>query len=290
MEQFYEGTNGFDTEVENLALYEDDFAYGESDFGEFEDDLALGESGFADFEDLDEITDFEGDEFFKGLWKKVRRVARRVAPILKTIAPIAGKVVGGAFGGPAGMMAGSALGSLLGNLEDEEAFGEFEDFEDGEDSEDELGATAIPWLSGDNEALAELFAAEAAEAESEAEAQSLAGGITIHLIAPAPFAIKKVAPILTKRAARLTRLLRKSPSTRPLIKAIPTIQKKTVATLAKKAAKGKPVSPKSAVRVMAKQTRRVLASPKKTATAIVKNNLKRGRINKKAVMRAERYA
>jgi hypothetical protein len=178
-------------------------------------------------------------------------------------------------------MIGGKLGGIVSNLEAEEFDGEG-------DTEDELQATTVPGLSAVQEALAEEFAAESAETESDTEAEGLAGGVTVHIMSNAPIAVRRVSPILTRRSARLAQLLRRSPRTRPLLKTLPTITKKTAATLSAKAAKGKPITPRTAVRTMAKQTMRVMASPQRTATAIVKNDLHRRKLRRSAVSGVER--
>lgn len=269
-----------DTTLEAEAFEPEEFGAGESGLedtgtGEYEFEL----EGFGEFE-----SELEGEEFLGGLWKAVKRLAPKIAPILKKIAPIAGQVVGGAFGGPLGAMAGGALGSVPGRLESE---GEFEAQED---TEDEMEAEAVPGLAPSSDYLVEELAGQSAESESEAEAQTLAGGTIIYILTPAPLQVRRVAPVLARRAARLTRLFRKSPRTRPLIKAIPTIARKTAATLAKKVQKGKPVTPQTAVRTMAKQTVRLLNSPKKTAATLVKNSAKRKKLRTKSVRESEAFA
>jgi hypothetical protein len=260
------GADGLEEEV-GLGEYE---GLGELEFEEgFEGELG------------EEFGELEGDEFLGSIWNKVKKVAKVVAPIAKKFAPIAGKIVGGALGGPAGAMIGSKLGGFVSQLEAEEFDGEGE-------TEDEMQATDVPGLLPVNEALAEEFAAEAAEAESESEAQGLAGGITIHILSRAPMSVQRVSPVLVRRTAHLARVLRKNPQTKPFMKTLPTIAKRTVATLSKKAAKGKPITPRTAVRTMAKHTVRVMGNPKRAATAIVKNSLHRRRLRRSTVARVER--
>jgi hypothetical protein len=259
-------------------MFDDELGFEGEEFGEAEGSY---EGSYFDGELGEEFAQFEGDPFLGSIWKKVKSVAAKVAPIVKKLAPIAGKVVGGALGGPAGALIGSKLGGVVSNLEAEEFDGEG-------DTEDEMEATAVPGLTQLQEAMAEEFAAESAEAESEAEAQSLAGGVTIHILSNAPIAVRRVSPILVRRSARLAQMLRRSPRTRPFLKTLPTITKRTVATLSAKAAKGKPITPRTAVRTMAKQTMRVMSSPQRTATAIVKNDLHRRKLRRSAVARVER--
>ncbi len=118
----------------------------------------------------------------------------------------------------------------------------------------------------------------------------MAGAITITIASKAPLQVKAVSPTLSSGAARLTKLMKNNPATRPLVKVVPSIAKKTVATLARKVAKGKPVTPAIAKRVMAKHTMRVLSNPRELTKAIAKNEAKKRKVNMKVVKRAERFA
>jgi hypothetical protein len=261
-------------------LLEEEYGLGEAE--EFGDLEVTAEDGFLESELGEEFSDLEGDLFLGGVWKRVKKVAQKVAPIAKKLAPIAGKIVGGAFGGPAGAMIGSKLGGIVSQLEAEEFEGE------AGDTEDEIRATTVPGLTLASEALAEEFAAESAETESEAEAQSLAGGVTIHILSHAPMSVQRVSPVLVRRSARLAQYLRRSPRTRPFLRTLPTINKRTAATLAQKAAKGKPITPRTAVRTMAMHTRQVIGSPQRAAAALVRNDLQRRKLRRSTVGRAER--
>ena len=84
--------------------------------------------------------------------------------------------------------------------------------------------------------------------------------------------------------------MKKSPGSAILVKTVPTICTKTAATLAKKAANGKPVTPRTAKRVMAKHAIRTLANTGELTKALAKNEVRKRRLNTKAIMRAERYA
>lgn len=266
--------------------YADDF----SGFDEFEEEDYLGESDLLGF-------DGEADEwgFLKKAWSGIKKAGKTLAPIAKRLAPIAGKAIGGAFGGPAGAMIGGKLGSFVSNLEDEELAGlqgydGYGDYEDESDSEDEMNAEDFMDFEGEDEDVAEYMADMAAKAPNPTDAGAMAGAITITIASKAPLQVKAVAPTLTSAAARVTRLMKNNTATKPLVKVVPTIAKKTVATLAKKAAKGKPVTPTTAKRVMAKHAMRVLSNPRELTKAIAKNEAKKRKVNMKVVKRAERYA
>jgi len=269
-------------------------------------DMAVGEGeGFADGE-TGALPEGEADEFGR-LLRRLRKGLGRLKPLLRRLAPVAARAVMG----PAGDVAASAAARLLredGLLEDEmfgESFGEdefglFEDEDEDEFfAEDEDGGEfeeeddRVPGLSAEAEALAEWLAAAAAEAESEEEAAGLVGGVTIHILGPGPVQIRRMTPVLVKRAVRLARVLRRSPRTRPLVPVIGSIVRKTAQSLARRAAKGEPPTAKAAVRTMAKHTARTLASPNRVAKALAKNRvlktrLARKRLSRRKILGAER--
>ncbi len=269
-------------DIEGFEAYD-----GFSAFDEFDEEDFLGESDFLDFEG-------EADEwgFLKKAWSGLKKVGKKLAPIAKQLAPLAGKAIGGAFGGPAGAMIGGKLGSLVGNLEDEdflEGFDGYGDFEDESDSEDEMNAEEYMEFDSEDEDVAEYMADLAARAPNTLDAGAMAGAITITIASKAPMQVKAVGPTLSSGAARVTRLMKRDPRTKPLVKTVPAIAKKTVATLSKKAEKGKPITPSTAKRVMAKQAVRVLGNPRELTKALAKNEVKRRKVNMKAIKRAERY-
>ena len=265
--------------------YADDF----SGFDEFDEEDYLGESDLRAFNG-------EADEFgfLKKAWSGIKQAGRKLAPIAKKLAPVAGTVIGGAFGGPPGAMLGGKLGAAAGNLGDEElafeGYDGYGDYEDESDSEDEMNAEDFMDFEGEDEDVAEYMADVAAKAPNPVDSCAIAGGITNTIAAKAPLQVKAVSPTLSSASARLTKVMKNNPATKPLVKVVPTIAKKTVATLARKAAKGKPVTPAIAKRVMAKQAMRVLSSPSELTKAIAKNEVKKRKVNMKVVKQAERYA
>ena len=90
-------------------------------------------------------------------------------------------------------------------------------------------------------------------------------------------ALRSVTRNLVNGARVLTRVLRRRRATRPAVRVVPTIVNSTVRTLARRAARGQPVTRRLAGRVMAAHTRRILSSPRACATAI-SNNMRAARI------------
>src|ERR1700733_14759457 len=127
----------------------------------------------------------------------------------------------------------------------------------------------------------------AAEAESEDEAAEhflLLIGMAASKLLPvvakavAPMAKKalpKIAKALTRSTPGLTRgigkvakALHRNPQTRHLLRTVPGIARRTVGHLAHKAARGAHITPHTAVRTLARQTRRVLGTPQHRAQAL----------------------
>ena len=136
---------------------------------------------------------------------------------------------------------------------------------------------------GESESAAmvmEHFGHAATEAESEAEAEAfifpllpLAAKFLLPKVASfaakkaLPFAMKHVLPRLTRGAVQVTRQLRQNPSTRPLVRTMPTIARRTVADIARQVERGRPVTPDMATRFLAREARRVLEDPSQAVQA-----------------------
>jgi hypothetical protein len=224
--------------------------------GEFEGDLEWELEG-----------EFEGEEFFRRIARGIGGFIRRAAPILRRVAQVAAPIVGTAVGGPLGGAIGRVAASALREEELEFEFeGEYEAELEGE-LEEEAAAPSTP-----QEALAELMADVAARAQTEAEAEAMAGAATVAMLSPADrAALRTVLPHLVRGTAILTRILRRRRITRPVVRAMPTIVRRTTRTLKQRAAAGQPITRQTAARAMALQTRRVLSSPRTCAAAIQRN-------------------
>jgi hypothetical protein len=83
----------------------------------------------------------------------------------------------------------------------------------------------------------------------------------------APRILGRIAPRLTRGVANVARTLYRSPTTRPLMHAIPRIARGTMQTLVRRVARGQPVSPQLAVRTLARQTARILSRPRSLVQA-----------------------
>ena len=163
---------------------------------------------------------------------------------------------------------GNVVGSLLGEGEGE--------YESSFGAEKELNPIRKIYPDAMMEHLGEL----AAEAETEDEAAEhflpLVGMAASKLLpvvakAVAPMAkrtLPKIARAVTKATPQLTRgigqvakTLHRNPQTRHLLKTVPAIARRTVGSIARQAAHGRTITPRTAIRTLAGQTRRVLAHP-----------------------------
>jgi hypothetical protein len=168
------------------------------------------------------------------------------------------------------------LGGLLGESEFESEFeseGELESELEGE-FEFEMGEHELnPIRRVYPDALMEHMAHAASEAENEHEAAEhflpLIGLAASKLLPLAmkvlPKALPKIAnvvqrvtPQLTRGLGQLTRGLFRNRRTRPLLRTMPTIVKRTVGTIARQAAQGQPVSPQYANAILRRQAAQVL--------------------------------
>jgi hypothetical protein len=210
--------------------------------------------------------DYESEQFFGKILRRIPSIIKRVAPVLrnvvKTALPIVTQAVGGPLGGQIANVAGSLLGE--GEMESEwESEGEWESV--GEAPMHEAPLTQ-------QQALGELMAAVASKAQTDAEAEAMIGAATVITLSPADrAALRRILPALVRGTAILTRILRRRRSTRPAIRSVPAIIRRTASTLQRRAAAGQPITKRTAARAMAVQTKKVLANPRTCSHDIQRN-------------------
>lgn len=173
-----------------------------------------------------------------------------------------GAVPGAALGGALGTGYGALLKGLLDPLIPQQ---EYE-----AESEWEMEGEISPVRKWYADAMLEHLGHAAAAAESETEAEALVGAmipLAVRAVPGSARVLARSAPGLICGALSAVRKLRQSPDTRPLVRLVPTIVRRTAATLAQQAAQGTPVKPQVAVRTLARQTARVLGNPQQAAQA-----------------------
>lgn len=178
---------------------------------------------------------------------------------IPALSQLAGQYLGADNAGAAaalGSQAGSWLGGLLPQQEYEAGFaGEYE---------------VDPVRKIYPDAMMEHLGHAAAATESQAEAEALAGAmvpLASRIVPGAAPVMMRAMPGLVCGVSGVVRRLHRDPATRPLVRTVPAIVKRTAATLAQQAGAGRPVSAQAAVRALAQQTLRVLGSPQQSAQA-----------------------
>jgi hypothetical protein len=175
-----------------------------------------------------------------------------------------GKTIGARYGlGGLGAAIGDVLGSGVKALDPLVPQSEYElEFEwEGEIS------PVRKWYA---DAMLEHLGHAVAEAESEMEAEALVGAmipLAARVVPGAARVLARSAPGLICGAVGAARKLRQTPATRPLVRLIPAIVRRTAASLVQQAGHGMPVKPQQAVRTLARQTAQVLSSPQQAAQA-----------------------
>jgi hypothetical protein len=239
---------------------------------EFEEEFEYEGEGEEEFE-----TEGEGEEFLGRLAGLARQAIQ--SPALRRVGLAAarsalgglggiGEAIGGGQGtrgGAIGAGLGGALGSYLGGrLPQQEYEGEFEwEFE----TDGEMNPQQRIYPS----ALMEHLGHAAATAESEAEAEAFLGAmipIAARLLPRVAPTVMRVAPTLIRGVAGAGRTLLRSPTFRPLVRAMPTVVRGTVANIARQVAQGRPITAQTALRTLAGQTARVLSNPQRAALAL----------------------
>jgi hypothetical protein len=149
--------------------------------------------------------------------------------VLGSIARVAAPLVATAVGGPgAGMLVRGAIRALGEGEGEEELELEYE------------GALEAEGPMAHHEALAEALASMAAEASSEAEAEAMVGASTATMLSARDrAALRSLLPHLVRGTAVLTRILRRRRTTRPAVRAVPTILRRTTQILRRAAQAGR---------------------------------------------------
>jgi hypothetical protein len=179
---------------------------------------------------------------------------------LPALGQLLGGRIGGATNGAAGRALGSQAASWLGGLLPQQ---EYE-----AELEGEFEVNPVRKIYPD--AMMEHLGHAAAETQSEAEAEALAGAmipLAARIVPRAAPALIRATPGLVCGISGVVHGLRRSPATRPLVRVVPAIVRRTALSVAQQASRGAPVTPQTAVRTLAQQTLRMLGSPQQSAGA-----------------------
>jgi hypothetical protein len=205
--------------------------------------------------------DRESEEFFGALANLARRGAGWIAtpgsPQRQAALTIARQALNQglpALGQYAGGRAASWLGGLLPQQEREW------------ESEFELNPVRKVYP----DAMLEHLGHVAAETQSEAEAESVAGAmvpLVARIVPRAAPLLTQATPGLVSGVSGIVRSLRNDPAMRPLVRVVPGIVRDTALRIAQRTASGAPVTPQIALRMLAQQALRVLGCPRQSTRA-----------------------
>jgi hypothetical protein len=107
---------------------------------------------------------------------------------------------------------------------------------------------------------------EAAEAESDAEAEAFMGALlplATQAIPGAARLLHRSAPTLLRAIATTTQALRRTPGATPLLRALPGVVLRTVSTITRQARQGRPVPQRAVLQTFTRQTARSLRSARR---------------------------
>lgn len=220
----------------------------------------------------------ENEYFFKTLLGGIQQVAKAAAPIAKQLAPIAAQTIVGAIpgvGAIAAPIAGRLVSQLVQEGEMEAAALESQLFGANE-FEAEVGNTEAAYEA----ALTEVLAAEASHSQSESEAGAFMGSALSTLVKSmgGQKELRPILPTLVFANARLVRLLHRQGTTgQRLLRLVPTILRRTFASLRAAAQKGQPLTSDLALRLMASHAHRVLGNSTTLTRSMIRNALIRQR-------------
>lgn len=189
-----------------------------------------------------------------------RRAGNWAAPRLQQAGIAVNPDTIGNLGDASGRFLASQAGDWLsGLLPDQEFEGEWE-------FEDEVGSPGRGYTA----AMMEHLGHAAANAESEAEAEAFIGALiplAARLLPRAASTVMRAAPNLIKGLAGATKTLRSDPATRPLVRTLPSVMRRTAMDIARRRARGQRITPQTAVRTLAKQTAQVVGNPRTAVQA-----------------------
>lgn len=123
-------------------------------------------------------------------------------------------------------------------------------------------------------AMMEHLAAMAADSESEAEAEAFVGALVPMAASLIPHIAPRVAaavPALARGAARLAGQLWRQPATRQVVRAVPTMVRRSMADLAARHAAGRPIRGVDITRTLARHSVPILRAPDRRRRLIAVN-------------------
>lgn len=251
--------------MEEAAQYSNSAQYSDS---EFEDEWELQEASHYTQSQRSGEWEAEHEYSFKRMLSGIQKSARASAPIAKQLAPIAARTLIGSTPSP---LTGNLLNSLLQDGETAAVAMEAQLFGSNE-FETEVGNTEVAYEA----ALAEVLAAEASHSGSESEAEAFLGAAVTGIVKSmgGGRVLRAVMPTLVQANARLVRLLhQKGIEGRRLLRLVPSILRRAIASLKAAHQGGQSINSNLALHVMANQASRVFGNSQVVTRGIIRNAL-----------------
>jgi len=206
-------------------------------------------------------------EYFLGrTLQGIQKVARAAAPFAKQLAPIAAKTL---IGATPNSVAGNLLKSLL-QAGESSALAMEAQFFGTNVAEAEVSNAEAAYEA----ALAEVLAAEASHSGSESEAEAFLGAAVPSIVQSmgGRGVLRPIMPTLILANARLVRLLhQQGPPGRRLLRLVPSILRRTIASLQAAHQAGRPITSGLALRLMADHASRVFGNSQLVTSGIIRN-------------------
>ncbi len=208
----------------------------------------------------------ENEYFFKRMLHGIQKAARASVPIAKQMAPIATRIL---LGATSNSPIGTSLNALLREGEtaavtlETQLFGHTE-------AEAEVANSEVAYEA----ALAEVLAAEASHSGSESEAEAFLGAAVPGIIQSmgGGSVLRSVMPTLVLANARLVRLMhQKGPEGRRLIRLMPTILRRTVASLKSAHQAGRSINSDLALHLLVNHVSQVFGNSGAVTSGIIRN-------------------
>jgi hypothetical protein len=236
-------------------------------FAEAEQEWEMQEASHATAANLEGEWEAE-PEFFQRRLRGIQKAARATAPIAKHLAPIAAKTLIGSLPNriPRNLL-NSWLreGAAIATTMETEMFGNNE-------FEAEISTSETAYET----ALAEVLAAEASHSNSEAEAEAFLGAAIPGIVSSlgGKQALRAVMPTLVQANARLVQLLhQRGAAGQRLMRLVPSILRRTVASLSAAHRAGRTINSSMALQMLATHAAQVFGNSQIVTRGIVRNAL-----------------
>jgi hypothetical protein len=208
----------------------------------------------------------QNEYFFNRTLPSIQKVAKASAPIAKQLAAIAAKTL---IGKSSHSVPSNLLKSWLQKGERSAMAMEAQFFGSNE-AEAEVSNGEVAYEA----ALAEVLAAEASHSGSESEAETFLGAVVPSIVnnMSGRGVLRSIMPTLVQANARLVRLLHQQGSAgRRLLRLVPSIMRRTIASLLAAHQTGGAINSNLVLRLMADHASQVLSNSQLVTSGIIRN-------------------